>query len=617
MTERSTDQALALIDLAAKAAHAYDRPDLAVRLADAKDRVMGPAMHVLVVGEFKQGKSTLINALLNVDICPASDDVATVIPTMVRHGGEPSALVVVEEQRDPAADEPALDADPSPIRRETLPLDQIAALSSEQGEPAIQEGVRMVEVAVPRRMLESGMAIIDTPGVGGLNSVHGAATESALGMADMVLFVTDASQELSANELDFFRRAHAKCDNLVIVMTKIDIYQHWRRILDINRGHLAAANLRIDILPVSSVLRRMAHDQGSRELNDESGFPPLVARLDAESSGQAAAELERRAVDEVRFCVEQMEQSFLAEASVLRDPEAAEEVISELEAARDRATALRARSAKWQQTLTEGAQDLTGDIDHDLRARVREITSASEDAIDEGDPAKIWPEFAPWLEQRVAAEVALNTEKLRARADALALKVAEHFAIDEAAIDHDLDLTMTKREAVEFDPQIDLNVAGIAGNALTAARGAYGGVLMFGMVGQLAGLALLNPLTLVVGIGLGRKAVRDERKRALTQRQAQAKAAVRKYIDGISFEVAKESRDLMRRVQRDLRDEFSARAEQLQASTREALNAAETAAKEELAARQARLADVDAELARLAKLKTRAAAAADRIGTQQ
>ena len=199
----------------------------------------------------------------------------------------------------------------------------------------------------------------------------------------------------------------------------------------------------------------------------------------------------------------------------------------------------------------------------------------------------------------------------------MALKVAEHFAIDEAAIDHDLDLTMTKRDAVEFDPQIDLNVAGIAGNALTAARGAYGGVLMFGMVGQLAGLALLNPLTLVVGIGLGRKAVRDERKRALTQRQAQAKVAVRKYIDGISFEVAKESRDLMRRVQRDLRDEFAARAEQLQASTREALSAAETAAKEELAARQARLADVDAELARLAKLKTRAAAAADSIGERQ
>jgi hypothetical protein len=210
----------------------------------------------------------------------------------------------------------------------------------------------------------------------------------------------------------------------------------------------------------------------------------------------------------------------------------------------------------------------------------------------------------------VAAEVAMNSEKLRARADSLALRVAEHFAADEAAIEHNLDLNMPQHEAVEFDPQIDLDIAGLGGSALTAARGAYGGVLMFGMLGNLAGLALLNPLTVVVGIGLGRKALKEERKRSLTMRQQQSKAAVRKYIDAVTFEVSKESRDLMRRVQRDLRDEFSARAEQLQTSTREALAAAEAGAKEALAERKARLADVTAERGRLAKLASRADAIA-------
>ncbi len=607
MTRESADKTLRLLELCTSAAHAYDRPDLAVRLTDAKDRLLGPAIHVLVVGEFKQGKSTLINALLNVDICPASDDVATVVPTMVRHGAEPSASLIVEEASDDSA-EKSLDAAPARIRREPLDLSDIATMASERGDPEAQKGVRMLEVAIPRRILESGMAIIDTPGVGGLNSVHGAATESALSMADMVLFVTDASQELSANELAFFQRAYSRCENLVVILTKIDIYPQWRRILDINRGHLASANLPIDLIPVSSVLRRMAHDEGSKELNDESGFPVLVSRLDAESNSPRARQTESSVVDEAIFCIEQMEQAFVAEQTILEDPDAAARVIDELESARDRATALRARSAKWQQTLTDGSQDLTGDIDHDLRLRVREVIAAAEDSLDEGDPAAVWPEFAPWLEQRVAAEVALNSENLRSRADELAIRVADHFAADEAAIDHNLDLTLSSRQAIEFDPVIDMSVAGLGGNALTAARGAYGGVLMFGMVGQLAGLALLNPLTLVVGIGLGRKALKDERKRNRTMRQQQAKAAVRKYIDAITFEVSKESRDLLRRVQRDLRDEFSSRAEHLQVSTRDALAASEAAAKQQLVDRQTRLGDVRAELARLAKLRKQAEA---------
>ncbi len=605
MTSESATKIVHLLELCTSAAHAYDRPDLAVRLSDANERLLGPAIHVLVVGEFKQGKSTLINALLNVDICPASDDVATVVPTMVRHGLEPSAALIVEDPPDEPS-EVSLDTPPAPIRREPLELSEIAAMASERGDPEAQRGVRMLEVAIPRRILESGMAIIDTPGVGGLNSVHGAATESALSMADMVLFVTDASQELSANELDFFRRAHRRCENLVVVLTKIDIYPQWRRILDINRGHLASANLPLDLIPVSSVLRRMAHDQGSKELNDESGFPALVSRLDAEANSPRARQIQDSTIDEALFCIEQMEQAFLAEQTILEDPEEAARVIAELEAARDRATALRARSAKWQQTLTDGSQDLTGDIDHDLRLRVREVITAAEDTLDEGDPAEVWPEFAPWLEQRVAAEVALNSESLRTRADELAIRVADHFAADEAAIDHNLDLTMMSREAIDFDPQIDMSIAGLGGNALTAARGAYGGVLMFGMVGQLAGLALLNPLTLIVGVGLGRKALKDERKRSRTMRQQQAKAAVRKYIDAITFEVSKESRDLLRRVQRDLRDEFGSRAENLQMSTRDALAASEAAAKQQLVDRQTRLGDVQAELARLSKLRNQA-----------
>lgn len=615
--QAATETTQRVLELTRKAAEAYDRPDLARRAAKASARLSGPAVRVLVVGEFKQGKSTLINALLNVQVCPTSDDIATVVPTMLRHGDEAEAHAVMDalpdtdDGTDTDAD-PDDDAPPPEPRREPVDLNRIADLVSESGSAEGQQGVRMLEVRVPRRMLESGLALIDTPGVGGLNSVHGVATEAAMGMADLVLFVTDASQEMTQAELDFMRRAHDRCPNMICVLTKIDIYPRWRKIRDLNIGHLKRADVDVEIVPVSSVLRQMAQDEGSKDLNEESGFPALVDLLNGDATAEAASEVVRQVLDEANFCLDQYQQTFEAEKQVLTDPDTAAQVMADLEGARDRATALRSRSARWQQTLNDGSQDLSGDADHDLRARLRQVVAEAEEAVENEDPAKIWEEFSPWLEQRVALEVNANGDMIRHKADELALKVADHFAIEEAGIGHGVQLPDVRRDRVGFETSIDLEIPGMGGNALTAARGAYGGVLMFGMVGQLAGLALLNPLTLVVGIGLGRKALREEKKRGLTSRQHQAKAAVRKHVDTVTFAVTKDTRDLVKRIQRELRDEFTSRAEQLQTSTKEALGSAEKAAKEEMSTRSGRLKDVDAELTRIGKVR----ALADKATTQ-
>src|SRR4029453_91765 len=68
--------------------------DLSARLNMAKRRVDDPAFRVLVVGEFKKGKSSLVNALLNAPICPVDDDVATARPIEIRYGEAPLASIV-------------------------------------------------------------------------------------------------------------------------------------------------------------------------------------------------------------------------------------------------------------------------------------------------------------------------------------------------------------------------------------------------------------------------------------------------------------------------------------------------------------------------------------------
>ena len=74
-------EAVELVDVALKATTAYERPDLATRLHRTRDRLADPNVRVLIVGEFKQGKSQLVNALVNAPVCPVDDDIATAVPT--------------------------------------------------------------------------------------------------------------------------------------------------------------------------------------------------------------------------------------------------------------------------------------------------------------------------------------------------------------------------------------------------------------------------------------------------------------------------------------------------------------------------------------------------------
>lgn len=587
-----------------EAATAYQRPDLAARVARAIERHTDRHLTVLVAGEFKQGKSTLINAVLNAPVCGVADDVSTAVPTTIRHGATARATVHFIQPADGAAREP-LD----------IAIEDVARFASEQGNPGNREGIRSVDVALPRRLLEPGLTIIDTPGVGGLDSVHGAVTQSTLGMAEIILFVSDASQPLTASELDFLRAAHAQCPNVVMVQPKTDINPDWRRVVEANRGILAGERMDITILPLSSTVRQEAARTNSSDLNVESGYPPLMTLLRDAGSGAAARLQARATLADAMFVIEQLQASFETELATLDDPESAAAVIHALEAAKQHADHLRSQSAKWQQTLNDGAQDITSDMDHDLRLRVRAILAESESVLDDNDPAEMWDDFEQWLHRRIGYDLSAHHQQIAQRSNALAALVAEHFAADEQALGIQLDLAVPTITARGLRDELELRRTGLTGSALAAVRGSYGGLLMFGMVGQMAGFAMLNPFSMLIGLGLGRRGLREEKKRQLTHRQQQAKMTTRKYLDDINVMAGKTSRDTIRRAHRDLRDEFADRADQLQATIRESLRGAEAGMKEAVSERQQRIANVRAELGRIEALRGRASAIAGSIGS--
>src|SRR6187549_3504041 len=99
-----------------------DRTDLRRRLEQTKRRLLDPSIRVIVVGEFKQGKSQLVNALVNAPVCPVDDDVATAVPTVVRHA-DTVQVALVREVPD------------GPPERTEVPVDKLAQYVSEAGNP--------------------------------------------------------------------------------------------------------------------------------------------------------------------------------------------------------------------------------------------------------------------------------------------------------------------------------------------------------------------------------------------------------------------------------------------------------------------------------------------------
>lgn len=610
MTQTTTiEQAQGLVDLGLRACDAYHRPDLAGRLRKARRRLGDPAVHVVVVGEFKQGKSSLVNALIGAQACPVDDDIATAVPTYLRYGEQPSAALLLREA-------PSDDADGFDVRREPLATDAVRRTILEQ--PAagdLTEHPAGVEIRLPNPLLRGGLVLVDTPGVGGLASAHATASLAAATTAQALIFVTDAAQELTRTELDFLRRAQEACGTVVCVLSKVDLYPAWRQVRDLTQGHLAAAGIAGEVIPVASPLRQLAAREEDPELDQESGFPVLVAALRDRVGHRAEHTLATEAAAEVEAVCTQIEAQFHAERAVLADPEEAQRVVAELSAVQRQVQHLKSSAATWSRTLQDGVADLTSDIDHDLRRRIRGVIAEATESIETSDPADNWPAMQTWLKTRMAAEMLANFTELQDRSAALSEVVGDHFREASGEVLSRIELPDPRQTlgGLEVDQKVNTDRMKVGKQALTVLKSGYGGTVMFIFLGVSVGVTL-GPIAVGIALVMGHRGLKDEKVRQREARQRQAVAASRHYCDQIGFVMSKDSRDTLRSVQRQLRDHYTTLAEELETSNAEALRRASDAARRSSDERTRRLADVDAELERLATLRKRAgvAAAGDR-----
>ncbi len=585
-----------MLESVARLAAFTGRDDLAQRLEQTHARLQDPNVRVIVVGEFKQGKSKLINALVNAPVCPFDDDVATSVPTAVGYGEQPMARVIVRTGDGDAA---------SDLEERAVPIDQLAEFVSERGNPGNERRIVVAEVSLPREILRGGLRLIDSPGVGGLDSTRSLSTLAALSAAHAVLLVSDASQEYTEPEVQFLRHALRISPNVAAVLAKTDLYPEWRAIESIDRRHLEDVG-EIPIFSVSSDLRLLAAQEQDRELNSESGFPALVAHLRNDVLGRAEVINVRSALHDLSSVVEQMTMSVKTELGALLNPEDTPRLIAELEFAKARADEFRGRSSRWQVALNDGIADLISDMEHDLRDRLRKVQREAETAIDEGDPGPIWDQITEWIDQRVSAAVSETFVWTDERSRWLTEEVSDLFVEGETGLPSiAVGSTEGVLDPVEEIGGLDPGRLGAGERIYIGVRGSYGGVLMVGLATGLIGLSLINPLSLLAGVLVGRRAYREDMNARLGRRRFEAKSIVRRYIDEVTFQVGKQLKDRLRVVQRTARDHFGAIADELHRSLAEAVQAARQAAGTFTNDRQQRVTQLQQQLAQLEQLRSR------------
>jgi hypothetical protein len=596
-----------LLDQAAELAADCGRPDLQRRLVLAAERARQPSVRVLVVGEPGKGKSLLVNALVAAPVCSVAGVLGstgpTAVPTVVRSGETPSAFLVFA---DPSSDTSSPGAGTGAGQRVRVPVEAVRAEARRAADPAAGRRLARVEVELPRQVLSGGLELVDTPGVGGVSPATALSVLDLLPTADAVLVVSDTSQEYTAPELAFLRQCTVLCPVVVSVLTKADVHQHWRQVAELDRAHLARAGLDVPVVPVASPLEQLAVQRADGELRAESGFPALYEQLQ-----QVVRRTDKLTARSIRHDLgsvgEQLTVSLQAELEALRDP-ANQERLRDLEQARGRLDDLGRSSSSWQTMLGDGVSDLMADIDYDLRDRSRMIIREAEATIEAGDPGPLWPEIADWLEARVAEAVGDSFVWAAERSDFLAAQVIEQFSRDGGIVAPELavgspDEVLGRLIDIE---DVDAGVMTLREQLFVSLRGSYTGVLMVGLITSVAGMSLVNPYSVAAGVVLGRKAYKDDVAARLHRRRNEAKAAVRRYIDEVVFQVNKHLKDRLRVVNRTLRDLIGDRVREMSRTLGEAIQAAQQGVRLESAERDARIRAVNAQLQRVHRLTAQA-----------
>jgi small GTP-binding protein len=249
-----------------------------------RDKLSAQRFNVVVMGQFKRGKSTVINTLIGAELLPVGVVPLTSVVTVLAHGETVRVEVRFEDGR-----------------RKIVTPERLRAFVTEKGNPDNAKGVHEVRIAHPSPWLKRGVRIVDTPGIGSVFRHNTDVAYRFLSEADAVVLVLSVDQPIGDAEYEFLREIREHAAKVFVLLNKVDLLtaaelaesvDFTRRTITDNMG--GGANL----FPICARHALAGQREGADEAAGDSGFVKfshaLETFLQQEKAAALAASVGRR-----------------------------------------------------------------------------------------------------------------------------------------------------------------------------------------------------------------------------------------------------------------------------------------------------------------------------------
>lgn len=385
-------------------------------LANAKLTGLG-IFRLVVMGEIKKGKSSFINALTGTEnLVPVHSDVATSTIFKIHYGPEVKYTVYFAKPQNGVA-------------REKLPIEpaQVNEYGTEDGNPENIKNVDFIRVEAPASILQNGLVIVDTPGVGGLFKKHREITFRHAPNADAVFFITDMDAPIGTDEVKFLKELRQITPLITFIQTKSSKADEDARKarMENNLGiigtQVGLPTKEIAYFIVDSKMKLEADQNRDFQDLEDSGFGPLMSYLNNslrknQEANVARAALRRSMSKLLPLEAELTQRKEILEADTTEKRTKLDQEISELQT----------RLAEWEKTSKP----------HIVEEFRKRLTSLTREAQEELRPLQAGGTIQSEFEREI--EKAENVEQVKllmtqVQSDLAALTSAACLKISEKA----------------------------------------------------------------------------------------------------------------------------------------------------------------------------------------
>ncbi len=175
-------------------------------LRELREKIDSHTFNIVVMGEFKRGKSSAINALIGASLLPVGVIPLTAIATVLSYSEQMAVQVIFQSGE-----------------RQHITPEALRDYVTEKGNPNNKKRVREVRVAYPSAWLRGGVQLVDTPGIGSVYRHNTDVAYQFLPKADAVLFLLSVEQSVGQAEYEFLKKVGEYAGKIFFLLNKADL----------------------------------------------------------------------------------------------------------------------------------------------------------------------------------------------------------------------------------------------------------------------------------------------------------------------------------------------------------------------------------------------------------